>query len=110
MHTTRHIGDWGESVARAAALERGYRVVAANVSCRFGELDLVVEDGEVLVFVIDRGLQAVCGRKRLRLERAARRFLAGLPDGGERVCRFDVCVITPGPRVTWIEDAFQPAG
>lgn len=118
MHPTRQTGDWGERIALDAARSRGYRLIATNVACRFGEVDLVVEDGDVLVFVevktrrwsVGRGLQAVCGRKQRRLEMAARRFLAGFPGGGERVCRFDVCVVTPGPQVTWIEDAFQPAG
>ena len=47
----RHsLGRLGEQLA-AEHLERlGYRVVARNYRTRFGELDLVVTDDEVLVF------------------------------------------------------------
>jgi putative endonuclease len=115
---TATTGSWGEGLALAEARRRGYRWVASNVRCRFGEIDLVLRDGEILVFVevktrkwgIGQGQRAVDGRKRRRLELAARGYLARRPADAERVCRFDVCVVTPGPTVTWYEDAFQPGG
>ena len=45
------LGDAGETAA-AGALERlGYRLLARNVHCRCGELDLVMEKDGVLCFV-----------------------------------------------------------
>lgn len=49
--TTAETGALIERQARAFLEERGLRFVAANFRTRFGELDLVMEDGETLVFV-----------------------------------------------------------
>ena len=61
----RHsLGRLGERLA-AEHLERlGYRVIARNYRTRFGELDLVVCDDEVLVFceVKTRRARAIRGR------------------------------------------------
>ena len=45
------IGKVGEELARHHLEARGYRVVAANYRCRWGEIDLVARDGLDWVFV-----------------------------------------------------------
>lgn len=45
------LGRGGESLAATWLEARGYRVVARNWRCQWGELDLVAESGDVLVFV-----------------------------------------------------------
>lgn len=47
----RAIGDQGEEFAEQYLVERGYRAIERNVLTRGGELDLVMRDGEWLVFV-----------------------------------------------------------
>lgn len=42
---------WAEGVAKGFLEHQGYRILAENYSVRGGELDLVAQDGEVLVFV-----------------------------------------------------------
>lgn len=45
------LGRWGEELAAAFLRERGFRITAARWSCRFGEVDLIAEDGRFLCFV-----------------------------------------------------------
>ena len=107
----------GDAEARAARfLERhGLAIVARNYRTRFGEIDLVAREGEVLVFVEVRmrssgrcggAAESIGPRKRARLEAAARQFLARLKS--EPRCRFDVITFDGGaPR--WIKGAFETA-
>ena len=44
-------GQEGESAAEQYLRNKGYRILARNVRSSVGELDLVAEDGQVLVFV-----------------------------------------------------------
>ena len=46
-----HLGRTGEDLALAHLERLGYTLVARNHRTRYGELDLVVFDGQVLVFV-----------------------------------------------------------
>ncbi len=48
---SRLLGRWGEDRAAEYLRDRGCHIVAANWKCRFGELDLIAEDGTYLCFV-----------------------------------------------------------
>ncbi len=45
------IGKFGERLAHAHLEAKGYRIIASNYRCRWGEVDLVAMDGATLVFV-----------------------------------------------------------
>ena len=47
----RGLGAFGERVAAAHLEAKGYRIRARNFRCREGEIDIVAEDGDCLVFV-----------------------------------------------------------
>jgi putative endonuclease len=47
----RELGAFGERVAAAHLEAKGYRIRARNFRCREGEIDIVAEDGDCLVFV-----------------------------------------------------------
>ena len=47
----RDLGSFGEDVAAKYLRKAGYRVVERNFRCKFGEIDLIVERDEYLVFV-----------------------------------------------------------
>ena len=49
--SSHRIGEIGEELARHHLQAKGYRVVAANYRCRWGEIDLVTRDGPEWVFV-----------------------------------------------------------
>ncbi|MBP2017715.1 putative endonuclease [Symbiobacterium terraclitae] len=99
------VGQEGEDAAAAYLASLGYRIVARNVRFRAGEIDLVAEDGGVLVFVEvktrrGRGFgspaEAVTAEKRRRLVRLASLYLARR-GGPVPPCRFDVVSVEPGP-------------
>jgi putative endonuclease len=51
MDDRRALGNTGEAIAAAHLVGLGYRIVAKQARTPFGELDLVAEDGEEVVFV-----------------------------------------------------------
>jgi putative endonuclease len=114
----RDLGRRGEAVAEAFLRARRYTIVARNYRCRAGEIDLVALDGRVLVFVEVRSrrgavagtpLESVDGRKRARVARVARHFLAR-EGWGERDARFDVLGIRfdrEPPEVEHVRGAFD---
>ena len=118
MTARQRLGDFGEAAAAQALQERGYRIVAQNHRCRRGEVDLVAEHGDLLVFVEVRTRataafggpeETVDAGKRRRVIAAARDFLARWR-GPERGVRFDVVAVVGGPaapQLTHFENAFD---
>src|SRR5712691_938140 len=113
------LGARGEEAAARHLESLGYRILDRQFKTRAGEIDLVAEEAGTLVFVevksrsclsFGRPSEAVDGRKRVRLVRAASTYLVqrGLT---ERACRFDVLEILRAPggdlRCLLIRDAFQ---
>jgi len=45
------LGKWGEDVAGRFLEEKGYRLLDTNYRCRWGEVDIVAQEGDELVFV-----------------------------------------------------------
>ncbi len=112
-------GRRAERRARRFLRRHGLRRVDENFHARRGEIDLVMLDGETLVFVEVRyrgggshvsGLESVDARKRARLVHAAGAFLARHPEHAERPCRFDIVALgDPPAEPEWFADAFRPA-
>lgn len=44
-------GKYGEEKAAEFLTHIGYRIIAKNVSCRHGEIDIIASDGDEIVFV-----------------------------------------------------------
>ena len=44
-------GAWGEAAARGYLTRAGYRIVDCNFRTRFGEIDIIAQAGEYLVFI-----------------------------------------------------------
>jgi len=111
----RATGDRFEAAARRFLEARGLRVVQANFNCRHGEIDLVMRDGDTVVFVEVRyrrgqafggAAASVTAAKRRRVISAAHVWMAGRPYDARRPCRFDVLAFE-GDRVEWIPNAFE---
>ena len=47
----QRIGAWGELQAEGYLLERGMELIQRNYRTRYGEIDLVMKQGDLLVFV-----------------------------------------------------------
>ncbi|MFX1673885.1 YraN family protein [Paraburkholderia sp. A2WS-5] len=121
----REAGARFESHALAFLQRQRLVLVARNVHCRAGELDLVMRDRDgTLVFVEVRartrhgygGAAASVGwHKQQRILRAARHYLTSLAmraharEALPLACRFDV-VTFDGGRLAWLRDAFREDG
>jgi putative endonuclease len=118
-HDRRAVGASVEIAARDYLPAQGLVPVAANVGYRLGELDLVMRDGDGLVFVEVRyrrddrfggGAASVDWRKCRKIVRAAQLFLMHHPRWADVPCRFDVIDAegdARAPRLTWLRDAFR---
>lgn len=115
----RLFGQEGEAEAERYLRRKGYRIVARNVRSSLGELDLVAEDGQTLVFIevkarrsgeFGGAIHAVHRQKQQKLARLASQFLAQR-HWMERSCRFDVVLLqatdTAELRVEHIQNAFD---
>jgi len=121
MPNTRERGRAWEQVAESLLQQHGLRTLTSNYLCRSGEIDLVMLDGAVLVFVEVRyrhndrfgsGADSVTPAKQRRIMRAAHQFLARHVQHSQRPCRFDVVSIGRGGHgveLNWIRSAFDAA-
>ena len=108
-----------EAAARTLLLRAGLRELALNAHFRLGELDLVMRDGDALVFVEVRyrrdprfggGAASVDIGKRRKLVHAAQLFLGEHHRYAQMACRFDVIEAEgdpQAPRINWLCDAFR---
>lgn len=122
--TTTQRGRQAEDLALRYLQRAGLRLVKRNFRCRQGEIDLVMQDRDSLVFVEVRyrrrdrcgsGAESVDHRKQARIIACARYFLMRHRQLAERPVRFDVMAVSdgeplPGFRVHWIQDAFRVDG
>lgn len=100
----KEIGQEGEGLAAEFLKRQGYAILQRNFGCKQGEIDIVAQDGETLVFVEVKAFYKaswaegpavnVTPAKQKQIIRAARVYLAKL--GKEAYSRFDVVVVWPG--------------
>ena len=117
--TARAAGNEFERRALQHLQRAGLRLLARNFNTRYGELDLVLRDGDCVVFVEVRyrratafggGAASVGRAKRGRMQRAAQLFLQAHPALAVLPCRFDVVVFDGelhAPRCEWMRAAFE---
>jgi putative endonuclease len=116
------LGRRGEELACKYLKKAGYKILELNYRGRLGEIDLVAEDGDCLVFVevktrssLDFGhpFESINSRKQQQLIRAAREYLAE-HGAEERVCRFDAVSVLQkdeqAPQLELVKNAFELDG
>jgi putative endonuclease len=115
---SRKSGVYWEKTAESFLRKKGLRLLQRNFSSRFGEIDLIMEDEQTVVFVEVKyrknnqhgsGADAVTFHKQGRISRTAAWYLAKNPHRAECVCRFDVISIDPKKSdqgIEWIRSAF----
>jgi len=116
----RQTGILGEELARDWLVTRGYRIRETNYRCPEGEVDIVAEHGDCLVFIEVRSKssprfgapeESITPRKQARLRAVAARYQQehdGLPSS----CRIDVVAVELGrgqrvSRMAIIENAVE---
>jgi putative endonuclease len=108
-----------EALAGDFLQRHGLNPLAANANYCGGELDLVMRDGDTLVFVEVRyrrsagfggGAASIDANKRRKLVHAASQFLAAHREYSRAPCRFDVIDASGDPEAPifdWLRDAFR---
>lgn len=113
----KELGKWGEKLATKYLKARGYRIVEKNYSCKLGEIDLIAEKSNYLVFIEVKtrrsdsfGLpQAAVGyRKQEKIRKVALYYIAFNEDKDQQI-RFDVISIMAQdvkPQIEHFKEAF----
>jgi len=117
--TTRTIGKQTEALACDYLQAQGLRLLERNFLVPQGEIDLIMEDRQSLIFVEVRfrrnnhfgsGAETVTQSKQRKLLTAAASYLQRNPQQAERPARFDVVsMVMENSRysINWIKNAFQ---
>jgi len=121
MKGSKLTGAWGEALAAEYLRKKRYHIVAAGYRCRFGEIDLIAQNRDYLVFVevklrknakFARASAYVDSYKQDRIRMTASIYLSRYPT--QLQPRFDVIEIyapegmeTSQPEIIHMEDAFQ---
>lgn len=117
--TARAQGAKWEEEACTFLEAKGLRTITRNYQCRQGEIDLVMQDKEHLVFVEVRyrthpyygsGVESITFRKQQRIIKTAQYFLYTHQAFMKLACRFDVITVAQtklGVQIDWIPHAFE---
>ena len=114
-------GPWGEALAAEYLRKKRYKIIGCNYRCRFGEIDIIAQSKDYLVFVevklrktdyFGQAREYVTAPKQERLRATALMWLQSNPD--RRQPRFDVIEVyapdgieTKEPKIIHLEDAFS---
>jgi len=116
------LGVIGEEIAVRELIARGYAILERRYRSEYGEIDIVAEDDETIVFVEVRArateefgtaAESITDGKKRRVTRMAADYLTRRRIGG-RACRFDVVAVDNAlgnePVVTVYPAAFDAMG
>lgn len=107
-------GNKGEIIAQNYLKQQKYKILCNNFSCRYGEIDIVAQQKNVLVFVEVKyrssakyglGIEAVNTTKQNKIRNTAYVFLQENPQFEGFDIRFDVISIL-GDQIEQISGAF----
>jgi putative endonuclease len=116
------LGETGENLAAGELVARGYAILERRYRTRHGEIDIVAEHAETIVFVevraratgeFGRAADSVTDQKKRKVTAMAVEYLAR-HHITNRPCRFDVVAIDealgPSPEITVFPNAFDACG
>ena len=99
--------------------EKGLQALDRNYRTHRGEIDIIMQDKETVVFVEVRArtnnytmdiLETIDHRKRSRIILASHHYLQKTKRTNKSICRFDVVLLTGPPesaKIDWIKNAFE---
>ena len=112
-------GLYYENLALKYLKKQGLKLLQKNYHCRLGEIDLIMQDEDCIVFIEVRyrnnadfgnGLDTVNINKQHKLIKTAQLYLIQKGLYEKIPARFDVISISNGelnPQLCWIKNAFQ---
>ncbi|OGV48205.1 MAG: YraN family protein [Legionellales bacterium RIFCSPHIGHO2_12_FULL_42_9] len=109
------LGMAGEEAAKKFLMTQGLSWIASNYHCRFGEIDLIMQDGDYLVFIEVRqrrsmmfggALASITDVKQKKLIKSVQHYQLTQKKLSKNPCRIDVLTLqgTP-PKIDWIKNA-----
>ncbi|HTN93632.1 MAG TPA: YraN family protein [Gallionella sp.] len=110
------LGAEAEQLAAQYLQQQGLKLITQNYRSRFGEIDLIMQDGAIVVFVEVRlrrhagyggAAASIDAHKQKRIIHTAQQYLAGLARVPQ--CRFDAVLLddTRGEQLHWLKNAFD---
>lgn len=114
--STQEKGRLGEESALAYLMKQGLKLIQQNYTCRLGEIDLIMQEKEYLVFVEVRsrvsasfggGLASITYAKRQKIIKSALSYMMSHKKQSHYALRFDVISIDgKSAKITWLKNAF----
>lgn len=112
----------GEDLAAIYLTRKGYEIVCKNFRTKLGEIDLIVQNKDNLVFVevktrskhsMKQALMSISYTKQKRISLTAQRYITQNPDCVKPKIRFDIVVLLHYPdtnsfKIEHLENAFVP--
>lgn len=112
-------GQWAEDFAHAYLCQQGLQLIERNYRYRHGEIDLIMQQQAILVFIEVRyrrnssyggSLESINYPKQQRILKTAHHYLYTHSWTQQHPCRFDVVLIQGTlitPQICWLTDAFR---
>lgn len=108
-------GQAAERIAAEYLTAKGLKLITSNYRSRFGEIDLIMQDGASLVFIEVRlrknktfggGEESITASKQHKIVITAEYYLQ---QHGSQACRFDALLMDKADTksITWIKNAFE---
>lgn len=119
MTSTRKRGTDAEDVACRFLIKQKLKLVEKNFYCQCGEIDLIMLDHDILVFVEVRhrlkqhfmqAIESIDSKKQRKIILSSQFFLQRNKKMNDHDLRFDVISITntlDNPEIEWLKNAFQ---
>jgi len=114
-------GQQAEELALQHLVAQGFRLIVQNYACKMGEIDLIMQQHNLLIFVEVRSRNtsayggaaaSITYSKQRKISRTAAFFLQNQPRFADADCRFDVIAFEQSQAnmphvIDWIQGAFD---
>jgi len=119
IKTTNQTGKTAENIAANYLANQNVKIITRNFHSRFGEIDLIAMNQEILLFIEVRyrknehfltAIETIDQRKCNKIIITSEYYLNKHKKYQSHLCRYDVITLTGdlnGPVIEWIKNAFQ---
>lgn len=109
----QEFGEYGEDIASRFCCKQNFKIIKRNYRCRFGEIDIIAQQGNTLHFIevknrsrdLIPGRYAVNANKQRHIRQTAQCFLLQNALENDCLISFDVIEITDG-QIEFLENCF----
>jgi putative endonuclease len=110
MPSNKYNGLDAEKLAANYLTQHGLKLITSNFHSRFGEIDLIMQEDNTLVFVevkkrqagLNLALESITWPKQRKLIKTAQFYLSQV--GYDIACRFDAVAIDGNNKIEWLKN------